>query len=276
MPSQKLVVHRYAPRPDRPSESILRPDVAPLDLVSEDAGQCDVELRLTNGTTHFCTRPPGHELEHYSFSGAAPSYEILWSNESPIEDDVELELLVHEKSGAHPQLVVAREIADDHVATDLEVSGHVGDLARRDALHLLQQPILFRLRLTRVDGQLVRREISLDQLEGVLHAAGVADAELHGTSLHRRDVQLDLVVAHLDDHVHVVGHLRRLAAARRQRQQGNDKQREHAHWVHDRSVPLSRRRCVSSSCASHVKNANETPSRKTASPTTHMSAPPIR
>jgi len=89
MPSQKLVVRRYAPRPDRPSESILRPDVAPLDLVSEDAGQCDVELRLPNGTTHFCTRPPGHELEHYSFSGAAPRYEILWSNESPIEDDVE-------------------------------------------------------------------------------------------------------------------------------------------------------------------------------------------
>ena len=58
-------------------ESLLRPDLDALDLVSQDEETCDAELELANRLKHYCTRPKGHTGQHYSFGGD-PSYEILW------------------------------------------------------------------------------------------------------------------------------------------------------------------------------------------------------
>jgi hypothetical protein len=67
-----------SPRQMRHEDSLLRPDVDSLDLISQQPeGHCDAELRLENGLKHLCTRPPGHKGQHYSFSGD-PSYEIVW------------------------------------------------------------------------------------------------------------------------------------------------------------------------------------------------------
>lgn len=59
-------------------DSLLRPGLEYLDLIYEgqDDG-CDARLTVTPGHIHDCTRPPGHNGQHYSFS-AESGYEIIW------------------------------------------------------------------------------------------------------------------------------------------------------------------------------------------------------
>ena len=62
----------------------FRSDLGQLAFVSQDEEHCDVELRLQNGITHFCTRPAGHPEEHYSFSD---DYGIVWPFAPTVETE---------------------------------------------------------------------------------------------------------------------------------------------------------------------------------------------
>ena len=60
-------------------DSLFRPDLEPNDFVDTTGGdQCDDVLDVGNGLRHFCTRPRGHQGQHYSFRGEPGTYEIVW------------------------------------------------------------------------------------------------------------------------------------------------------------------------------------------------------
>ncbi|HJW50141.1 MAG TPA: hypothetical protein VJ726_12055 [Candidatus Limnocylindria bacterium] len=65
---------------ETPNWSLLRPDLSELDLVMQKGEACPARLRIGESRiTHDCTRPQGHEGQHYSFDGATGgNYEILW------------------------------------------------------------------------------------------------------------------------------------------------------------------------------------------------------
>ena len=69
--------------------SLLRPELDEQDLVWPEGESCPAGLNVDEGRiTHDCTRPLGHEGQHYSFSGGAgsvsdASYEIIWPINPP-------------------------------------------------------------------------------------------------------------------------------------------------------------------------------------------------
>jgi hypothetical protein len=60
-------------------DSLFRPELEYLDFVDQsDGGPCGDALDIGNGVVHYCTRPPGHDGQHYSFRSGSISYEIVW------------------------------------------------------------------------------------------------------------------------------------------------------------------------------------------------------
>src|SRR5207248_2113669 len=156
-----------------------------------------------------------------------------------------------------------------------EVEGHGRGLSDGDARDLADLAVLFGFRRRAVDGKLVRREVGLNHLKAVLHGAEVAHADLDRAALHAGHVHRDLVVGKLRDDLRTRRRLRSWASARHnekgKRCEGCDKSGNH----HLEAI-RSRRFWISSSSASHRKNATEAAARNTKSPTTHMIAPPTR
>lgn len=63
----------------RRENSLFRQDLTANDFVEGSGGEdCAESLEVGNGITHYCTRPQGHDGQHYSFRNGAISYEIVW------------------------------------------------------------------------------------------------------------------------------------------------------------------------------------------------------
>src|SRR5439155_4712000 len=100
---------------------------------------------------------------------------------------------VHREAGAHPELVMRRDVADKDVFPRREVDRKRSGLPGGDALELTVLAVLVRLRARAIDRELVGRQVGLDDLEAVLHRSEVADSDLYGSCLHAGDAHGDLV-----------------------------------------------------------------------------------
>src|SRR5207248_8221141 len=85
---------------------------------------------------------------------------------------------VYREAGVHAELVVARDIADEHVFPRCEIERHGRGFSSGDACDLSDLAVLLRLRRSTVGRKLVRREVGLYHLKAVLHGAEVANADL--------------------------------------------------------------------------------------------------